>query len=487
MSEATANLSPLARFIRLSRNILALFSSNALGRVVNFIVYVLVARTLGPYSYGQLSLAFILFYTFQVISVAGLRTLLIREIASHKEDTARYVSSGFVIILATSLLATVALLLFVIVMGYAPDTGRSVLIIGFALLPFALSALCEAVFQAWERMELIAYAQMPLHVLRLGAAYFLLTNGYRLEPLLYVIAASYVLLALTEAFLLIKNFNVRLNFDLPFTRRLLRTTSTFLALDFVIALWTSLQILLLSRLTSEVQVGIYNSAAQLLMPLSLVFQSVVLSLFPSMTRTAQLNMGQAKRLMEQTLELLLVVALPAATGLFLLSDEILLALYGQESFVLAAQVLRVLAALTVLWALTSALGQILLASSNERVTLRIVCINAVLALALGLVLIPRFGTVGAAYAALISGLVNLVQHYIPVRRLLAGVRLNFIWKPLVASGLMALFLLASSFNVWLTIVVAVIVYGAVFAGLEVLALGGLPGVKRKYRSFFAEG
>lgn len=487
MPEATANLSPLARFFRLSRNILALFSSNALGRVVNFIVYLLVGRTLGAFSFGQLSLAFILFYTFQVISMAGLRTLLIREIASRKEDTARYVSSGFLIILAASLLATVALLMFVIVMGYAPDTGRKILIVGLALLPFALSALCEAVFQAWERMELIAYAQMPLHVLRLGAAYFLFTNGYGLEPFLYVLVLSYILLALSEAFLLVRNFDIYLSFEVAFTKKLLRTTSTFLALDFVISLWTSLQVLLLSRLTSEVQVGIYNSAAQLLMPLSLVFQSVVLSLFPSMTRTAQLDMGQAKRLMEQTLEMLLVVALPAATGLFLLSDRILLALYGQEDFIQAAQVLRVLAALTVLWALTSALGQILLASSNEKVTLRIVCVNVVLALALGLVLIPRFGTVGAAYAALVSGLVNLVQHYIPVRRLLAGVRLDFVWKPLMASGVMALFLLASPFNVWFTIIIAAVLYGAVFAGLEVLVLGGLPGVKRKYRSFFAEG
>lgn len=489
MSE-TVETSALKRFLQLGRNIFSLFSSNTLGKVVSFTTNVLVARMLSTYSFGQISLAVVLFYTFQVVSAAGLRTLLTREIASRKDETSAYVSSALLIALVSSLVAMVGLITFVQVMGYSYDTSRSILIVGLALLPFALSALCEAVFQAWERMELIAFAQMPLHVLRLGAAYFLLVNGYGLEPVLYVLAASYYLLALVEGVFLVRVFKIRLAFDLPFTLKLFRTTSTFLALDFVIAIWTSLQVLLLSRFASEVQVGIYNSAANLLMPVSLVFQSVVLSLFPSMTRTA-LNagrdLGAARRLMEQTLEVLLVVALPAATGLFLLSDEILLSLYAQRDFVLAAQVLRVLAGLTVFTALTSALGQILLASSNEHVTLRIVCVNAVLALAMGLVLIPRFGPLGAAYAALLAGLVNLIQHYIPVRRLLTGVRLGFVWKPLFASGVMGLFLLLSDFNVWLTILLAALLYGIVFAGLEYLVLGGVPGVKRKYRTFFAEG
>jgi O-antigen/teichoic acid export membrane protein len=128
-----------------------------------------------------------------------------------------------------------------------------------------------------------------------------------------------------------------------------------------------------------------------------------------------------KLLAEYTLLWLLAAAIPASVLLFVLADPILSLLYGSQKFHQAAPVLRILVWSLIFTACTHALGQVLLAGRREVITLRIVIVNAVVNLTLGVLLIERLGPLrGAPLATLIAGFVNVVQHYVPVSRLVGG-------------------------------------------------------------------
>ena len=82
---------------RFAKNFLAILTSDVLNRGTTFLIYVLGARELGPESFGQMSLALTFFYSFQVIAVFGMPTLLTREVAKDHDQSMKYFSNGMLV------------------------------------------------------------------------------------------------------------------------------------------------------------------------------------------------------------------------------------------------------------------------------------------------------------------------------------------------------------------------------------------------------
>src|SRR5947208_531541 len=384
---------------KVSANALSILSSVVMNRATSFVLYALVARHLGAHEFGQLTLSFTLFYAFQVFAVGGLKTLLIRQVAKDRTQTARYFLNGCAIVMLTSIASIAAVWAFVYLMHYPRSTTMVILLLSFGLLP-----------------------------------------------------------------------------------------STFLGIDGTTAIMASLNVIMLSKLAGETEVGLYSSAAQLLVPLLLVYTSMAQSIFPMMCRKIDPGYRSLKQIAEQAMELLMVLALPSVAGLYFLGDRVLALLYKNPAFVQAFPALRIMTFVLIFQVFTSVLGQVLVASHREKITLRIVVVDTVVNLLVGFPLISLFGLRGAAIAWFLTRLVDCIQHYIPAAHLLSGIPvLRLVWKPVVAAGCMALYLALPAGQVsLLTGVSATVIYGAALLGLAVWASGGLHQFKEKYRPLLSE-
>lgn len=431
---------------RIARNAVSVLASDALNRATTFILYALVARYLDARAFGQLSLALAFFYAFQVFASLGLPTLLTREVASDREKFSSCLMNGGLLSLAGSLLSIIALLGCVAAMGYATDTSRVILLMALGLIPHSLAAVAEAVLRGREEMHLIAVANAPANVAKVAAAWWLLEAGHGVYAMAWVvIGARAVALAMLALLMLLRRARPRLAISVTNARNMLRSTTVFLGIDSLIAIWASVNIVLLSKLAGEEQTGLFNSASQLLTPFLILNMSVTASVFPLLCRRfqgADREMNLA-RVGGRLLDLLLIVALPSAVGLYWLAEDALTLAYGNREFTEAALALRILAASIVLRAITTALGQMLFASLQERVTLRIVLVNVTVSFVISVVLIDRYGLLGAAAAAVITQVIDVFQHLRPVSRMLPQFRLwRHLGKPAVASLVMAGALLA---------------------------------------------
>ncbi len=442
---------------RVIGNAVSILASDVINRATTFILYALVARYLGAFEFGQLSLALTLFYTFQVLAVAGLKTLITREVAKDTTKTDRYLVNGSIVVIVSSLLSIAFLLLIVRLMNYSSDTSSIILLLSLGLLPYSLSAICEAVFQAWEKMQYIAYSNMTVNVVKVGLVFLTLSWGYGLYHLVVLIIASQCVVFGLEWLLMLRCIvKPRISLDVSFSLAIARSTTAFLGMDGIIAIMASFNFVLLSKLTNEKEVGLYNASTQLMAPVILICQSIVLSVFPVMCRRFESSLQSLKRISDYLIELLLAITLPIVVGLFFLADSALLLLYRHKDFVLASGALRIMVWNLILAALTSVLGQVLVASLREKVTLRIVAVDALINLVIGLILISQFGLIGAAITALLTRIVDFCQHYVPASRLLSRIALGrLVWKPVVASICMALYLaVVRSQEVLLTVVSA---------------------------------
>lgn len=474
---------------RIVGNAVSLLTSDVVNRATTFVLYALIARYLGAFKFGQMSLALTFFYTFQIFAGAGLKTLITREIARDKTKTNQYFINGCIVGIVSSLLSIILLLVFVWLMNYAITTATIILLLSLGLLPYSLSSICEAVFQAWEKMYYITYASVPVNVAKVGLAGLLLAQGYDLYHLIILLVISHVIILGIEGWLMFQHVTrPRLSLDPHLSLLMVRSTSTFLGIDGFIAIMSSLNIILLSKLTSETEVGLYSAVAQLMVPVTLIYQSIVLSIFPVMCRKFEPTFQSLKWIAEHLIALLLVIALPTTIGLFFLADPALLLLYGEPDFLSASGVLQIMVWTLVLIVFTSVLGQVLVASLREKITLRIVVIDTLVGLVFGLILINQFGLIGAAATALLTKIVDFVQHYVPVSRLFGRIALaRLIWKPAVASLCMAVYLaLLERQEVFLTVMSAGVLYIGVLFILEIWSIGGPRQLKARYLYLWIE-
>lgn len=214
-----------------------------------------------------------------------------------------------------------------------------------------------------------------------------------------------------------------------------------MGIDGTCAIAENLNIILLSKLATEKEVGLYSAATQMMVPLLLVYQSISQSIFPVMCRQIEPGLRTLRRISEQAMEVLLMLAVPTIAGIFFVGQWALSVVYKNPTFVEAVPALHILSWMLVSQVFSSILGQVLVATHREKLTLKIAMASAIVNLGVGWPLILRFGLRGAALRQLAAAALGSTMHYIPVARQLSGISLlKIIWKPIVAAGCMTVYL-----------------------------------------------
>ena len=470
-------------------NALSILTSDVMNRAASFVIYAMVARHLGAQEFGQLALAFSMFYMFQIFAIAGLKVLIIREVAKDRALTRLYFVNSCAILAVSSVVSLSALFVFLRLMHYAASTNLVILLLSLGLFPTAISAVCEGVFQAWERMRYIAWVNVPVNLGKMTLAFLLLSRNHGLYAVLGILLGAFLIVAVVETMIVLRRFpSPPASLSLSFSLRTVRSSLTFLGIDGTLAIEGSIIAVLLSKLGSIAQVGLFSAACQVMVPLNLVYQSIAQSIFPLMCRRVEPGLQNLKRIAVQAIELLLMLAVPAVAGIFFLGQWVLSLLYKNPAFLQAAPVLRVIAWILLLQVFGNVLGQVLLATHREKVTLRIAVICTLLNLLAGWPLIGFFGLRGAAITLVLNKLAGAIQHYIPVSRLLSGIPLGkMIWRPVLASSCMVIYL-AFPMNQTAVLrgVSAALIYGAALLIIMVWFSGGPRRLKEKFLALPSE-
>jgi O-antigen/teichoic acid export membrane protein len=202
-----------------------------------------------------------------------------------------------------------------------------------------------------------------------------------------------------------RRFATRLDLDL---RRLpgLLWESAPIGITLLLAVgYLKLDSVLLGVLATPVDVGLYGSAFRPIEYLLLASGVLITPLFPLLSRWYGRESARFTLVYWRGMDALFVIAIPVPVLLFWIADPLVRGVYT-ESFAAAAMPLRVLAVALVLMIVSAWQGFALLAAGRQRLTVIYDAAALILNVGLNLALIPRFGYLGAAMAALAtSGLV----------------------------------------------------------------------------------
>lgn len=460
---------------RLLSNTLLAFASNVIVRVSNSLLFIVLAHSLGPTEAGRFNLGITYFTVIFALSAWGLHELLVREVAIRTEESGRYIVNYLVIRLT---LATTVYLLFLaalrFILPYGEETSAVLRILALAVFPEAIFNMIQALFEAHERLLAPMLAATVNSAIKLGGGLLLLNSGLPLQQVVWIVpvgsAASLLVLVpfLMQLFWRTpQRFAAR--FDRLFSWSQIKKTSSFVVIHLFSLLDFQTDAFLISILLSETAVGWYGAAQTILLAFWMLPTAVRAALYPLMARYHQDSPTKLAVLYRKSLQYLVILGLPMAAGVFLLAPNIVPLVFG-PSFDPAIPALQ-----WSIWAFVFALltvpnARLLLVDHKQRHAAWLIGIGMIANVSLNLLLIPRFGIVGAAMARTGASLALFLAIYVYAQRFILKQSLHpAVLRPLLATALMMLVVWQmQGMNMVLLVVAGVATYVTASAVLRVI-------------------
>lgn len=456
---------------RLVENYVLVLAADVLQRLSGALIVVWVSRRLGVTEAGVYFLALTFATLFGRVTYWGLDQLLTREVAKQPAQGNRFLVNFLAVRGALSLLMLGILVAVVQGLGYAPHTSRVVLLLGLTILPDSLINICQSLFVAYEAMGYLAVAAFFNGAARVVAAALALSAGLGLEG----VAVSLVLGSTSTLVLLLYLIRTRLfrptwRMDWQFCRRQLGVALPFLLIGLFYILENRLDVILLSELADQYEVGLYGAASTVIEALILIpfaFQRVV---FPVMSRLYATAPQVLERLYDQSFKYLLLAGLPIAVGVTLLAADIMVLMFGAD-FQPGALALQLLIWSLFLVFINVPNSRLLVVADHQTAIAGFLLFSLVVNVGLNVALIPGWGAAGSGLARIASTLMLfVVATWFVRRRLYPFSPWSMVVRPFLASVAMAGAVLAlRAWPLFALILVAAAVYVAVLVVLRTFA------------------
>jgi O-antigen/teichoic acid export membrane protein len=464
-------------------NSLSILVNRLTQSITTFILVAAIARLRGPYELGQYLLAFSYYFVFMTLAAQGFKVLFTREVSRNPVETPVYLVSGTLLQFLFGIIGYVALVTVVFVLPYSSDTSIICYILGLTIIPFSLSNVTEAIFQAQEKLYLMSISVVPIYLLRIVLMIWAMKLSYGISVLSAILVISETLVLVIEWGLMMRTVQPKWKIDWEFIWRTVKSARTLLAIEGVAVITGRMQFLILSLLGGEVVVGIYGGVVQLTQPFQIISNSLVGAAFPRMSKAVELGREKQRQLVEAIVEILLIVALPIIVGLFFVGSDLLLFVYQNPSFAQATVALNVVACTLIGTSFTQPLSYLLVANGFEWVNLREVIITAVLGGLIAVVLVSQYQLLGAAIALLFTSISGCSQYmYAVYNRLFSLPLWRIVRRPLLISlAMLTVFIILQKVtqDFLLTLIAASFAYILLFSVIGIYAFGGPSAVWAK--------
>lgn len=392
---------------------------------VGLVVGVWLARYLGPRLFGALSFAGAFVAMFGTFATLGLSGVVVREFVQKPSLRDQIFSVAVILRLAGGVLAFLGIWFLIrVIRPSDPLINAIVVILGIATL-FRFADTIKDWFEACVQSRYVVWVES---LTGLGFALVKVVLIIQKAPLIafvWVIAGELFLIAVLLVGLY-RSKGGRLYFgafDGATAKAMLRVSWPLMLSGMAIALYMRVDQVMLGVMMGNDAVGHYAVAVRISEIAFFVPTAVVVSVFPSLARARETSPLKYQKRLQQLYDLMVWSAVLIALPVFLLSDWIVIRLFGLE-FSEGGDALAIH-----IW---SAVFVFLGVASSKWLILEGLQIHAFFRTAVGLAinvlanlaLITRYGIKGAAAATLLSQLVAAYGYDV----IAARTRSNFLLK-----------------------------------------------------------
>ncbi len=404
------NLSPRQIIIK---NAFWLYLSEIISKGLRLIVFLLIARNLGPEKFGIFEYLYSFVGIFFLVADFGISSVLIREY-QQRDDKNKYLSNAFSLKLILSLVFAIISIVFFPLARKVDGFWLYLLIVLFYVFSH-LENLFESYFLAIQKTE----KRFIFNFVNSFLIFLVIFIGLKVYKNIFVVVIAYLLgmvLGLISAYLVfLLEKREKLTFDLSLAQYYLKNglaLSLFGVLGYV---FFGMDKIFLAHLRSLNEVAFYSTASRIIGALMFIPSLFGASFFPYLAQKA-IEKDSKIRIFKRFYKLILLSLIAGfclAIVIYFFSSWLILFLFG-KNYLPAVDVLRVLVWILVFLFPVVLLDLILISYHKQWLDFGITLIPAIINLILNFMFIPLWGMIGAALASIFSQILNFILSYIAV-------------------------------------------------------------------------
>ncbi len=367
------------------------------------ITYSYVARMLGADGTGKVALVNSILSYFSYIAVLGIPAYGLRECAKVRDDKealSQIVIELLIINLISTLVAYLLLAVAIVLVDELNMRRQLFLVMCPQILLKAIGL--EWVYQALEEYRYITIRSLIFKIISVVLIFLLIRSedDYIWYGFLSVFttSASY----LCNFIHIHKIISIKSNFHLRFKQHL-KPIFTMFAASIIITIYANFDVTMIGFISSDREVGLYNAALKIKGIVLSVSTAVTSVLIPRITYyLGQKDSARTQKTVTESLRTSMILALPIAIFIFIFSENILRFVCGNK-YTNAVSTLQVLMLCIIPLILTNLFGnQLLIPMGLEKRYSQSVFVGMWINLLLNFILIPKFGSYGAAIGTLVT-------------------------------------------------------------------------------------
>lgn len=375
------------------------------GRVLRLFIVVYAARVLGPAGWGAFSYLTSLAAVLTVFSDVGLSSVVIREATKRPEMKEKYFSTAFSFKFVLTALSFLVIVFIAPLVTKIPVSMNLVYLVGGLAVFDSLRRFGSSLFRAAERMELEALVNIITQVVIVAAGFAALIIVASPESLAaaYAIGAAAGLLV-TIYLLWAEVKNLFSSFQKNLLRPILSAAWPLSLAAIFGVLIVNIDTVIIGWFRSAEEVGFYAAAQKPIAFLYLLPALITGAFFPVLARLAKKDNKRFRTVLEKGLGLVLLLAIPTAIGIVLTADEIVKLFFG-SGFAPSAGPLKILALTLLAVFPVGMIINAIFAYNKQGELVPLWSLGLLINVGLGLLFIPPWGIMGAAWAVFITQLI----------------------------------------------------------------------------------
>lgn len=398
------NLSP--GFKKYSINTGWLFFERIIGMAVSFFVGVYVARYLGPANFGLYSYALSFVGLFAAITSLGLDSIVVRELVKDENKRDKLLGTSFVLKIIGSFLVIVIISVAVRFTSNDNFTNLLIYIVAIGTI-FQSFNVVNFYFQAKVLSKYTVYAQIFTSIMCAAIKLVLIYFDMSLIYFAIVNLLQSVILASGLVVMYIKQKSSLFNWSLDFglAKNLLKDSWPLILSGIAISIYMRIDQVMIKNMLDAEAVGNYAVAVRLSEVWYFIPVIITNSLFPAIINAKKISEELYYERLQKLYDLMVWLSIGIVLPMTLLANNIVRILFGNQ-YQYAAGVLKIYIWAGVFVFFGCAWSKWIITENQQKVIICSHIISMPINIMLNIILIKKYGMIGAAWATLISYSIN---------------------------------------------------------------------------------
>lgn len=369
---------------------------------LGFIVSAWIARYLGPSDFGILAYVLAYLAFFQTISVLGMDGIIVRDIARDKDKAGEVLGTAFILRLTVGFICWIFAIIGMIIFNGIHDEVVYITAITGGLLLFQSVDTVDLWFQSQSESRRTVIAKLTAYLLSSSVKIILILNEAPLIAFATIMLFETVVAAVALV-IAYRKYPCYQSWVFLKQRayKIINESWPFILSGLSISIYMRIDQIMIKEFMGDSELGIYAAVLPFATLWSFIPMTLSISLAPFVAKTKQKGEREYWTCLYTIFRVFAIIAWFVAIPISLMSNHIVSILLGAK-YEAGSVVLSIMAFVNIFINMGIAQSLWILNEGKSKVSLYKTMIGAVVCVAANLILIPKYGLIGASVSALLA-------------------------------------------------------------------------------------